>query len=130
MKSKFGNSQSIFCPKTKQFSHIVICANKCFDRCIDFDRSFDIQILENYIEIHPDYEIKGVIMPVNKTETKTQTPSKSSEKIYWVVTDTNQYVEVPESEIINNPAGYFGKPMFEKPKDQYEVVVTIKKKTK
>jgi hypothetical protein len=82
----------------------------------------------------------GVIMPTKKIPvsavpetTEVHIPVKpinKNEKVYWVITDENQYAEVTESEIINNPAEYFGKPMFEKPKEQYEVVVTIRKKGK
>ena len=73
-------------------------------------------------------------MPASKVANTTKIPEKkketSNEKIYWIITDENQYVEVTESEITSNPAEYIGKEMFEKPKDQYEIVVVIKKKTK
>jgi len=127
------NPEVILCHRKKQFANIIVCTTSCFDRCESFFNQFDIEIIKNYIETHHDYELKGVIMPIPKNTTPvppkaTQTSTTSKEKLYWVITEENQYVEVTESEIINNPAQYFGKEMFEKPRDQYEVVVTIKKK--
>jgi hypothetical protein len=130
--SKTGdNPEVILCKKTHQFANIIVCTYQCFDRCDLFYRQFDMEMLYRYIETHPNYEIKGVIMSTGKNVTPVKpTHSKSAkEKVYWIITGENEFTEVTESEIISNPAEYLGKPMFEKPRDQYEVVVTIKKKT-
>ena len=82
--------------------------------------------------------MKGVIMPSSKIATQTKIPQpkdtaskpETKEKIYWIITEDNQFAEVSESEIIQNPAEYIGKQMYEKPKDKYEIVVIIKKKNK
>jgi protoporphyrinogen oxidase len=134
------NPELLVCKRTKQFQNIIVCTYQCFDRCISYFEKFDIETITNYIESHTEYEMLGVIMPTKKIPvsavpetTEVHIPVKpinKNEKIYWVITDENQYAEVTESEIINNPAEYFGKPMFEKPKEQYEVVVTIRKKGK
>ena len=68
-------------------------------------------------------------MPVSKKASETNV-SKKTEKIYWFVTEDKQILEVTENEVINNPADYIGKAMYEKPKDQYEIVVMIRKKLK
>ena len=123
------NPEIVLCKKSKRFENIIVCTYQCFDRCEAYFDQFDMELVNNYIDSHPDYEIKGVIMGKDK-KIITPTTDITKEREYWVITDENQYVEVKESEIINNPADYFGKPMYEKPKDQYEVVVAIKKKTK
>ena len=129
--SKTGdNPEIIVCRKSQRFENIIVCTINCKDRCEDYRMKFDIEILKKYIETYPDYEIKGVIMPVAKQTTTTTAPKTTGGKIYWIVTEENKYLEVTESEIIDNPAQYIGKPMFEKPKDQYEIIVTIRKKTK
>jgi hypothetical protein len=132
--SKTGNNpEIILCRKSKRFENLIVCTYQCFDRCEQYWKQFDIELIKNYINNHPDYEMKGVIMPTNKkvaTKPAVVYAPAEKQKLYWVITDENQYVEVTESDIINNPAEYIGKDMFEKPKDQYEVVVVIKKKVK
>ena len=128
--SKIGaNPEIILCHKSKRFENLIVCTLNCTDRCEVYKKQFDIEIIKRYIETFPNYEMKGVIMPVSKKTTQPN-PAQSKEKIYWILTEENQYQEVTETEIINNPAEYIGKPMFEKPKDQYEIIVTIRKKTK
>ena len=123
------NPEIILCKKSKRFENILVCTYQCFDRCEQYKTKFDIELIENYITQHPDYEMKGIIMPVGKKSTqKVQETAKSTVKLYWIITDENQFLEVTEEEIINNPAQYLGKPMFEKPKDEFEIIVTIKKK--
>jgi len=121
------NPEIILCKKSQRFENIVVCTYQCFDRCVGYKEKFRLEIIQKYIETHPDYEMKGVIMPVEK---KTGTASKSTkEKIYWIFMGENQVNEITETEIINNPAEYIGKPMYEKPRDQYEILVTIRKKS-
>jgi len=137
--SKIGNNpEIILCNKSKRFENIIVCTYQCFNRCDLYFLQFNIEILKNYIETHPEYEMKGVIMPSTKIGNQTKIPELKNEnsklitkeKTYLVKTDSNQYEEVKESEIINNPAAYIGKIMYEIPKDQYEIVVIIKKKNK
>jgi len=127
---KIGNNpEIILCRKSKRFENIIVCTSKCLNRCDQYKKNFNIEIIKNYIINHPDYELKGVIMPVSKKATETTITSKT-EKTYWFVTEEKQLLEVTESEVINNPAEYLGKEMYEKPKDQYEIVVMIRKKSK
>ena len=77
--------------------------------------------------------MKGVIMPTTKKVVPTPPPvalptDTKKTKLYWIITDDNQFTEVSEQDIIDHPAEYIGKPMFEKPKDEYEIIVMIKKK--
>ena len=121
------NPEIILCHKSKRFENIIVCTYQCLQRCENYKQKFDIEIIKKYIESFPDYEMKGVIM---STGQKTIMTTTGKEKIYWIITEENQYTEVTEEEIINNPAEYIGKPMFEKPKDQFEIIVTIRKKLK
>jgi hypothetical protein len=122
------NPEILFCRKSHRFENIIVCTINCLDRCTGYFDKFDINIINKYILNYPEYEIKGVIMPKTKT-TIVEGKSIPKEKLYWIVTEENNFVEVTESEIKNNPVNYIGKPMFEKPKDEYEILVTIKKKT-
>ncbi len=126
------NPEIILCKKSKRFENIIVCTHNCFNRCDEYKKRFNLEIIQKYLETHPDYEMKGIIMATaKKTNEKSTSSNKNSknEKIYWIINEDNQFVEVTEKEIINNPAEYLGKPMYEKPKDQYEIIVTIKKKT-
>lgn len=127
------NPEIILCKKSKRFENLIVCTYQCYNRCEEYKKKFKLELLYKYLDNHPDYEMKGIIMATSKKSTE-KTPvneSKNSkkEKIYWIINEDNHYDEVTESEIINNPAQYLGKPMFEKPKDQYEIIVTIKKKS-
>jgi hypothetical protein len=121
------NPEILFCRKSHRFENIIVCTINCFDRCGGYYDKFSIEILKNYVQNHPEYELKGVIMPKAKTVT-VETKSTPKEKLYWIITEENNFVEVTETEIKNDPVNYIGKPMFEKPKDEYEIIVTIKKK--
>jgi len=123
------NPQIILCEKNKQFQNIIVCTNICTQRCVAYKQAFHIEFLESFIAEHPDYYLQGVIMATDK-KTPAPKPSPINEKLYWVVLDEHDFAEVTESEIIGNPAQYLGKPIFEKPKDQYEVVIMLKKKGK
>ena len=133
-KPKTGNNpEIILCRKSKQFENIIVCTFKCFERCEAYFNQFDIEIIQKYIDTHPNYEMKGVIMPATKKMNhplgeKKKDPKK--EKLYWIITDENQYLEVSQQEIMDNPAEYIGKQLFEKPKDEFEILVMIKKKGK
>jgi len=122
------DSHNIICYKTKRFENIIVCASQCLERCDLFKRFFSLNILQEYIEQHPEYEILGEIMAQSKTTTKSNTKTETvKQKLYWVITE-NTFEEVTESELINNPVPYLGKVIFEKPKDQFELIVTLKKK--
>jgi hypothetical protein len=130
LDKKWGvlNSHTIICHKSKRFENIVVCASQCLKRCDLFKRFFNIEILLEYIENHPEYEIKGELMAQAKTAQKNiEKPVTVKEKQYWVITE-NTFEEVGESELINNPVNYLGKVIYEKPKDQYELIVSLKKK--
>ena len=122
------NPEILFCRKTSRFENLIVCTINCFDRCGAYFDKFDIELIKNYINKNPNYEIKGVIMPNSKTKA-VEPKSVTKEKLYWIITEGNTFVEVTETEIKTNPAQYIGKPMFEKPKDEYEIMVVIKKKS-
>lgn len=66
-------------------------------------------------------------MAQTKNATPKSSSSKPKEKMYWVIFE-NTFEEVTESELINNPVNYLGKVIVEKPKEQFELVVSLKKK--
>lgn len=131
LDKKWGvlNSHTIICHKSKRFENMIVCASQCLKRCDLFKRFFNINLLLEYIEQHPDYEIIGELMAQAKSTVKnTVIANTPKEKLYWVITD-NTFEEVGESELIKNPVNYLGKVIFEKPKDQYELIVSLKKKS-
>jgi|GEM_PF-856131 len=130
LKKKWGiaDSHNIVCHKTKRFESMIVCASNCPTRCDLFRRFFNIEILLEFIEQHPEYEIIGEIMNETKKTSKATVKAKANqEKLFWVITDNN-YEEVTESELINNPVPYLGKQIHEKPRDEFELIVTLKKK--
>ncbi len=130
LNKKWGvyDSHNIICHKSKRFENIIVCASQCLERCNLFKRFFNLEILLEYIEQHPEYEIIGELMAQVKSNTKPATKGETTkQKLYWVITE-NTFEEVTESELINNPVPYLGKVIFEKPKDQFELIVSLKKK--
>ncbi len=130
LDKKWGvlNSHTIICHKSKRFENIIVCASSCHQRCNLFKKFFNINLLLEYIENHPEYEIIGELMPQGKTSQKAQKETLVKGKLFWVITD-NTFEEVTEHELISNPANYLNKTIFEKPKDQFELIVSLKKKT-
>ena len=119
MRRTRANSNLIICPKTKQFTSLVVCAASCKDRCEIYLNSITLEILTKYVENHPEYKIVGELMVTKKTTEK-------KEKKFWIVTG-DTFVEVTEKEIMNNPKQYLKKQIWEKPPFRYKVVISLKK---
>ncbi|MDX9977558.1 MAG: hypothetical protein RBS16_05925 [Candidatus Cloacimonadales bacterium] len=134
LNKKWGisDSNNIICHKTKRFESMIVCASNCMTRCNLFKRFFNIKILLDFVEQHPEYEIIGEIMQEAKGTKKTGKtagkPQQKIEKLFWVITEGN-FVEVTESELLNNPIPYLDKLIVEKPRGEFELIVTLKKKS-
>lgn len=50
-----------------------------------------------------------------------------TEKSYWVIVGDQQFKEVTESELMENPREYLDKEIWDKPPNQYEIVISLKK---
>jgi len=120
--TKRKNQNIIVCPKNRQFTDLVVCAASC-DRkttCSEYIDKINLEILQQYILEHPEYEIKGEIMATKKTADK--------KKMLWVIDAEQKVKEVTEEEIMNNPIEYKDVEIWDKPPYKYEVVVTLKRK--
>jgi len=115
------NKNLIVCPKSKQYTDIVVCAANCENKryCEIYREKISLEILLEFIEKHPEYILVGELMPSKTTKPKETT--------FWVVTGENQFEEVTESEVMNNPQNYLNKQIWQKPPFKYEVVITLKK---
>ncbi len=82
-------------------------------------------MMEEYVQMHPEYEIKGEIMATKKTIKDTDTRKV---KQYWVLDEEDRVIEVEEQEIKDNPKEYLNKEIWDKPPNQYELVITLKRK--
>jgi hypothetical protein len=118
---------TLICPLTRRFESIFVCALNCPDRCKLYADSITYEMLSEYIESYPDYEIKGELMPTKKKITDTDTKRV---KQYWILDENRQVVEVSEDEIVNNPKEYLSQEIWDKPPNQYEIVITLKRKKK
>jgi len=118
---KRKNQNLIVCPRTKQFTDLVVCAASCDHkmRCSEYILKIDIEMLEQYIIDHPEYEIKGELMAKKKEITE--------QKKFWVVDSEKKVEEVNEQEIMENPLKYQDKEIWDRPPYKYEVVVTLKR---
>ncbi len=118
---KRKNQNLIVCPRTKRFTDLVVCAASCDFKmkCSEYISKIDIEMLEQYIIDHPEYEIIGELM-VKKKEVTEQ-------KMLWVVDSEKKVVEVTEKEIMENPLKYQDKEIWDRPPYKYEVVVTLKR---
>lgn len=121
------NNTTLICPLTRRFESIFVCALNCPDRCRHYNDIVTYELLEEYIKLHPDYEIKGEIMATKKKITDTDTKKA---KQYWIIDDESKIQEVTEDEIINNPKEYLSREIWDKPPNQYEIVITLKRKKK
>jgi len=110
---------NIICPYTKQFQSLIVCAASCDKKCAKYKEKITFDILNGYIEKHPDYKIIGELMVTKKTDVK--------EKKFWVIKADKTFVEVTEKEIMNNPKEYLEKQIWEKPPYRYEVVISLKR---
>lgn len=65
-----------------------------------------------------------------KNESLTGTPNtKTKQKLFWVIEEAGQYVEVTEQDIVTEPQKFLGKEIYEKPVNQYELIISLKKKS-
>ena len=122
MRHKKRNDRLIVCPRTKQFTDIVVCAASCQNRCSIYRETITLEMLQNFIEKHPEYEIIGEIMP-EKTKSKPQV----KENKYWILDEQNVVEEVSEKMIMKNPQDYIGKQIWQKPPFKYDIVITLKR---
>ena len=120
MRRKKRNDRLIVCPKTRQFTDIVVCAASCHQRCSVYRNTITLDMLLKYIEEHPEYEIIGEIMP-------EKAKPKSKVNKYWILDDQNVVKEVSERVIMNNPQDYIGKQIWQKPPFRYDLVITLKR---
>lgn|SRR5690554_1867733 len=118
---------TLVCPLTRRFESIFVCALNCPDKCQLYIENISYELLEEYIETYTDYEIKGVIMATKKKIKDTDTKKI---KYYWILNEDQKIQEVSEDEIINNPKEYLGQEIWDKPPNQYEIVITLKRKRK
>ena len=125
MSKQNNNKTTLICPLTKRFESIFVCAINCHDRCRQYLENVDISVLEEFVQLHPEYEIKGEIMPVSKNTSNTD---KKKVKEYWIIDDENRVEEVTEEEILGDPQKFFNKNIWDKPPNQYEIVVALKRK--
>lgn len=114
------NQGLIICPKNKQFADIVVCAAACADKCTLYKKNISYEMLVEYVENHPEYEIIGELMATTKKpQTKPQT--------YWIISEDNSVHEVSEKEIMNNPQDFLDKQIWQKPPFKYELVIALKR---
>ena len=59
--------------------------------------------------------------------TKKVEPTKN-EKLFWVVDKDNHFKEVTEKELMENPLEYLQKQIWDRPPNEYELVISLKKK--
>lgn len=120
--------KSIFCPKKKRYESIYSCALNCKKKCEAYHNNITIGSLQKYCEKFPDYEIIGVLMPKKTTPKVVSDSAKPKEKLFWIIGEDNTYQEVAESEIIANPKEYLSKEIWEKPPNEFEIVIALRKK--
>lgn len=123
VRKKRTNKNLVICPRSKQWTDLVVCAASCERRlkCDIYKQHITIDDLLAFIEQHPEYELKGEIMAAGKTT------AAKTEKKFWVIYPDKTYQEVTEKEIINNPQEYVDKEIWDKPPFKYEVVISLKK---
>jgi len=117
------NKTTLVCPHNKRFESIFVCAINCPNRCQQYLDNVDLAILEEFISLHPEYEIKGELMATTKTDSTAK-----KVKHYWTIDDEGKVEEVSEQDIIDNPQEYFEKEIWDKPPYQYEIVIALKRK--
>ncbi len=122
MRKKKRNERLVVCPRTRQFTDIVVCAASCQNRCSVYRETITLDMLQKFIEEHPEYEIIGEIMPE-----KAKAKAKTKENKYWIVDDQNIVQEVSESMIMKNPQDFIGKQIWQKPPFKYDIVITLKR---
>ncbi len=126
-KDNKSDDISIVCPKTKQFNSVFVCALKCKKKCPLYYQSIKLEDLVQFVEKHPKYKIVGEIMAKKDITPKETKKKVVQEKKFWIITGENEFKEVSEKEITENPMDYFKKQIWDKPPNQYEIVVSLKK---
>lgn len=119
------NKTTLICPHTKRFESIFVCAINCQNRCGLYLDNITLSILEEFVQQHPEYEIIGEIMPVKNVK---DTDKKKKVKEYWIVDEDDRIEEVTLEEILKNPQLFIGKEIWDKPPNEYEIVVALKRK--
>ena len=123
MARRFHNDNtSVICPRNKRFQSIFVCAVNCRNKCSVYKTNVNIKALLDFVQNHPDYVIAGEIMATKKVE-----PTKN-EKLFWVVDKDNHFKEVTEKELMENPLEYLQKQIWDRPPNEYELVISLKKK--
>lgn len=79
--------------------------------------------MEQFCKLHPEYEIIGEIMPDKKTK-----PPVKAEKTFLIKNSDGAFLEVKENQIISNPKEYLGSEIWEKSPNQYELVISLRRK--
>jgi len=120
LRRKKRNNRLIVCPKTKQFTDIVVCAASCQKRCAVYRETITLEMLLKFIEEHPEYEIIGEVMPVQKKKAV-------KENKFWILDDQNVVQEVSEKQIMKNPQEFLDKQIWQKPPFKYDLVITLKR---
>ncbi len=114
------NLNLVVCPRNKQFQDLVVCAASCDHFCTKYIQNIRLDILQKYVEEHPEYKIIGVIMAGQKTP-------QASKKLYWVIDSDKKVIEVEEKEILGNPQLYLDKEVWDRPPYKYEVIIALKR---
>ncbi|MFA5498034.1 MAG: hypothetical protein WCX83_05885 [Candidatus Cloacimonas sp.] len=64
-------------------------------------------------------------MAVKKQTTSADT---KKQKAFWILDNEGKVVEVIEQDIIDSPQDFLDKEIWDKPPNQYELVITLKRK--
>jgi hypothetical protein len=118
-REKRKDQNLIICPRTKQFTDLIVCAASCKNRCEEYYKAISYEMLDKFVQQHPEYKIVGELMATKKTSKK--------EKRFWVLNDDKTFTEVSEKELLDNPQEYLDKQIWEKPPYRYEVVISLKR---
>jgi hypothetical protein len=118
-REKRKDQNLIICPRTKQFTDLIVCAASCKNRCEEYYKTISYEVLEKFVQQHPEYKIVGEIMATKKTSKK--------EKRFWILNKDKTFTEVSEKEVLDNPQEYLDKEIWEKPPYRYEVVISLKR---
>lgn len=118
-REKRKDQNLIICPRTKQFTDLIVCAASCKSRCEEYYKTISYEVLEKFVQQHPEYKIVGEIMATKKTSKK--------EKRFWILNEDKTVTEVSEKAVLDNPQEYLDKEIWEKPPYRYEVVISLKR---
>jgi len=115
------NKNVIICPKSKQFTDIIVCAANCAENryCEEYRKKISLDILLDFVEAHPNYKLIGELMATKET--------KSKETKLWIMNKDNQVEEITEKEVLNNPQKYIKAQIWDKPTFKYEVIIKLKR---